>query len=156
MSFYGCIFWFCFDILLPNESSDWELSFKHTLQVGHIQFRGNSPSKTSNSRLNSKMELLIKKMCIKLPIHTNKWQKKVLSNEDIDKTKDDYSLGLHLVNEHYSVERGDFNRYFKVQIMENCSPSNLEKKEHLLIHKFKTLYPIGLNKNNPFGLSVIS
>jgi hypothetical protein len=81
---------------------------------------------------------------------------KVLSNEDIDETKDDYSLGLHLVNEHYSVERGDFNRHFKVQIMENCSPSNLEKKEHLLIHKFKTLYPIGLNKNNPFGLSVIS
>ena len=37
-----------------------------------------------------------------------------------------------------------------------CSPSNLEKKEHLFIHKFKTLYPIGLNKYNPFGLAVIT
>ena len=81
---------------------------------------------------------------------------KVLTNEAVDETKDDYSLGLHLVNEHNSVEREDFNRHFKVQIVENCSPSNLDKKEHLFIHKFKTLYPIGLNRNNPFGLSVIT
>ena len=81
---------------------------------------------------------------------------KVLTNEAVDETKDDYSLGLHLVNEHNSVEREDFNRHFKVHIVENCSPSNLDKKEHLFIHKFKTLYPIGLNRNNPFGLSVIT
>ena len=59
---------------------------------------------------------------------------RVLSNEDVDETRDDYSLGLHLMNEHNSIEREDFNRHFKVQILENCSPSNLEKNEHLFIH----------------------
>ena len=81
---------------------------------------------------------------------------KVLNKEDIDETSDDYSLGLHLVNEHGCGDRGDFNEHFHVQIIENCSPSSLEKKELLYIHKFKTLYPVGLNKNNPFGLSVLS
>ena len=81
---------------------------------------------------------------------------KVLNNEEIDETSDDYSLGLHLVHEHGCSNRGDFNKNFQVQIVENCSPSSLEKKEHLYIHKFKTLYPVGLNKNNPFGLSILS
>ena len=71
-------------------------------------------------------------------------------------TKDDYSLGLHLVHEHHVVDREDFNKYFRVQILENFRPSALEKKEHLYIHKYKTLYPVGLNKNNPFGLSILS
>ena len=81
---------------------------------------------------------------------------KVLAHEEIDETKDDYSLGLHLVHEHHVVDREDFNKHFRVQILENCSPSALEKKEHLHIHKYKTLYPVGLNKNNPFGLSILS
>ena len=81
---------------------------------------------------------------------------KVLANEDVDESSDDYSLGLHLVREHGSVDRTDFNKLFSVQIVENCSPSSLEKKEHLYIHKYNTLYPIGLNKINPFGLSLLS
>ena len=81
---------------------------------------------------------------------------KVLNNEEIDESSDDYSLGLHLAHEHGCGNRGDFNKHFQVQIVENCSPSSLEKKEHLYIHKFKTLYPVGLNKNNPFGLSILS
>ena len=36
------------------------------------------------------------------------------------------------------------------------SPSDLEKKEHLYIHKLETLYPLGLNKDNPFGLPILS
>ena len=88
--------------------------------------------------------------------HRGNYYKVLMNNDEVDETKDDYSLGLHLVNEHNSVDRKDFNRHYRVQIVENCSPSNLEKKEHLYIHKFKTLYPIGLNKNNPFGLSVLS
>ena len=79
-----------------------------------------------------------------------------MSNGDVDETRDDYSLGPHLINEHNFVEGEDFIRHFKVNILENCSRSNLEKKEHLFIHKFKTLYPIGLNKNNPFGLALIT
>jgi hypothetical protein len=81
---------------------------------------------------------------------------KILNNEEIDELSDDYSLGLHLVHEHGCGDRGDFNKHYQIQIIENCSPSALEKKEHLYIHKFKTLYPVGLNKNNPFGLSILS
>ena len=81
---------------------------------------------------------------------------KVLEGGDVDLSSDDYSLGLHLLNDHGATDRRDFNNSFQVQIVEICSPASLEKKEHLYIHKYKTLYPIGLNKINPFGLSVLS
>ena len=77
-------------------------------------------------------------------------------HEDVDVLSDGYSLGLHLVNEHGCVDEADFNRLYKVQIVENCSPSSLEKKEHCYIHKYNTLSPIGLNKMNPFGLPILS
>ena len=81
---------------------------------------------------------------------------KILDAINIDESKDDYSLGLHLVHEHGCVDREDFNTHFTVLIVENCSPSRLEKLEHMYIHKYKTLNPFGLNKVNPFGLSVLS
>ena len=81
---------------------------------------------------------------------------KVLEGRDMDLSSDDYSLGLHLLNDHGATDRRDFDNSFQVQIVEICSPASLEKKEHLYIHKYKTLYPIGLNKINPFGLSVLS
>ena len=81
---------------------------------------------------------------------------KVLRNENIDISSDDYALGLHLVNEHGLSDPGDFNKYYHVQLMEVCSPSLLEKKEHNYIHGYNTLYPIGLNKINPFGLPRLS
>ena len=37
-----------------------------------------------------------------------------------------------------------------------CSRSLLEKKEHNYIHGYNTLYPIGLNKINPFGIPRLS
>ena len=80
----------------------------------------------------------------------------VLQKEDIDESKDDYSLGLHLVNEHGCSDPGDFNKNYNIQIKEVCSPSLLEKKEHNYIHGYNTLYPIGLNKVNPFGLTRLS
>ena len=82
---------------------------------------------------------------------------KVLQNdEEVDDNNDDYSLGLHLVNEHGCVDREDFDELYNLQILENCRPADLEKKEHLYIHKFETLYPLGLNKINPFGLPILS
>ena len=81
---------------------------------------------------------------------------KVLGNEEeINFSSDDYSLGLHLVHEHGCHNTADFNRLYNVQILEICSPSNLEKKEHTYIHRYNTLYPIGLNKINPFGLPIL-
>ena len=90
------------------------------------------------------------------PTSSRNFYKLLNNDEDVDETSDDYSLGLHLINEHGCSNKEDFNKHLQVQIVENCSPSTLEKKEHLYIHKFKTLYPVGLNKNNPFGLSVLS
>ena len=82
---------------------------------------------------------------------------KVLRNDDgVDVSADDYSLGLHLTQEHGCTNNTDFNKLYNVQILENCRPSSLEKKEHNYIHKYKTLYPIGLNKMNPFGLPILS
>ena len=79
---------------------------------------------------------------------------KLLDNEeDIDFSKDDYSLGLHLKHEHGCSNPTEFDRHYKIQILEICSPSLLEKKEHNYIHGYNTLYPIGLNKFNPFGLT---
>ena len=78
------------------------------------------------------------------------------SSTDVAFSKDDYSLGLHLFHEHGHGDKEDFNRYYRVQTLEVCSPSRIEKKEHYYIHGYNTLHPIGLNKVNPFGLSRLS
>ena len=94
-------------------------------------------------------------ICKRMSGHRDKFYV-VLAGSEVDETNDDYSLGLHLVHEHGVVDRTDFDKHYQVHIVENCSPSSLEKKEHLYIHKFNTLYPVGLNKINPFGLSRLS
>ena len=55
----------------------------------------------------------------------------VLAGGEVDESSDDYSLGLHLVHEHGVDDREDFDKLLSIQIGENCSPSTLEKKEHL-------------------------
>ena len=80
----------------------------------------------------------------------------VLDGKSVDEASDDYSLGLHLVHEHGVVDREDFNNLFSLHIVEKCSPAHLEKKEHLYIHKFKTLTPFGLSKVIAFGLPLLS
>ena len=88
--------------------------------------------------------------------HRECFYKVLRMDDDVDTANDDYSLGLHLVNEHHCTSKEDFDELFTVQILENCSPSTLEKKEHINIHRFNTLFPLGLNKVNPFGLPVLS
>ena len=87
--------------------------------------------------------------------HRDCYYKVLRNDEDVDTSSDDFSLGLYLVNEHNCTDREDFDELYNVQILENCRPSDLEKKEHLYIHKYDTLYPLGLNKINPFGLPVL-
>ena len=70
--------------------------------------------------------------------------------EDVNFQSDDYSLGLYLVNEHGCIDEADFNRLHKVQILESCSLSSLEKKEYCYIHEYNIFFPIGLNKIEPF------
>ena len=88
--------------------------------------------------------------------HRDNYYKVLRKDDDVDVDSDDYSLGLHLANEHGCTDKEDFDKHYNVQILENCSPSALEKKEHMYIHKLNTLYPIGLNKINPFGLPILS
>ena len=70
-----------------------------------------------------------------------------------DITNDEYSLGVHLVD-HGFRDHADFNRVYKISIIENCSPRVIEVKENNYIHLLKTLRPMGLNTVNPFGLAM--
>ena len=74
----------------------------------------------------------------------------------IDPDSDEFSLGLHLFHEHGLRSESDFDATFTIYILEKCSPSLLDKREHILIHKYNTLYPFGLNKVNPFGIALMT
>ena len=80
---------------------------------------------------------------------------KVIRNEDVDAFSDDFSLGIHLLHEHGCSDPPDFDIKYNLQILKNVSPRPLEKCEHVFIHKFRTLAPLGLNKTNLFGLTVL-
>ena len=81
---------------------------------------------------------------------------KVLRSDNIDTNLDDFSLGLHLLHDHGLEDPKCFNDTYETTILEVCSPSLLERKEHCFIHKFNTLFPHGLNRMNPFGLPRLS
>ena len=81
----------------------------------------------------------------------------ILRNENVDESMDDYSVGLNLTQDFHGLSApGDFNKHYSVCILEVCSRSSLEEKEHNYIHGYNTLHPIGLNKVNPFGLPRLS
>lgn len=68
---------------------------------------------------------------------------------------DEYSLGIHLHDEHSISDPNGLDNHFKFTILENSSPRDLCKKEHLWIQKLRTLYPHGLNLISPFGLPLL-
>ena len=68
---------------------------------------------------------------------------------------DTYSLGAHLIDEHGCTNRKDFNKFYDVFILMNCSPSNLEVNEHKFIQRLKTLKPFGINSVDPFGIPLL-
>ena len=77
----------------------------------------------------------------------------VQADIDSETNNDDiYSLGIHLVNDHNVKDKGDFNKFYRVLILSNCSPSSLEAKEHEFIHKPKSLRPSGINRTNSFSI----
>ena len=74
-----------------------------------------------------------------------------------DNDDDDiYSLGIHLCSEHGCTNETDFNKYYRVLILETVSPKQMEVKEHLWIHKTKSLWPLGINRSNPFSIPLLS
>ena len=68
---------------------------------------------------------------------------------------DIYSLGLHLIKDHQKTNKENFNEFFRVLILQSCSPSTLEVKEHKWIHKLNSLKPLGINSSNPFNIPII-
>ena len=70
-------------------------------------------------------------------------------NEDAD--KDEYVPGMHLYKDHGLKIFEDFNTSYEVIILEKCTPSSLDVKEHFWIQKLRTFSPFGLNSVDPYG-----
>ena len=68
----------------------------------------------------------------------------------------EYSLGLHLIENHNLTSKNDFENSYKLFLLETCSPKNLEVNEHKFIHKLNTLKPHGLNAVDPFGIPLLN
>ena len=68
--------------------------------------------------------------------------------------EDEQALGIHLVDHGFS-EDSLFDKYYKVCVLEICSPKVLEVKEHTYIHKLNSLRPNGLNVSNPFSIPLL-
>ena len=68
---------------------------------------------------------------------------------------DEYTLGLHLIEDHGLCNKTDFENVYSVFILDTCSPNNLEIMEHRFIHSVRTLKPHGLNAVDPFGIPLL-
>ena len=60
------------------------------------------------------------------------------------------------LKEHNCDDKGDFNKFFRVCLLEICSPMILAVREHFYIHKYSTLRPNGINTSNPFGIPILT
>ena len=84
--------------------------------------------------------------------HRRAFLKIINGNDKVDLENDEFSIGAHLHSEHGLKNYSDFNDNISVCILENCSPNEIELKEHKYIHLLKTLRPLGMNTNNPFKI----
>ena len=72
-----------------------------------------------------------------------------------DLDDDDHLLGLHLFFQHSIRERAGFNESYVFTILEDCSPRELDAKEHKWIQQLKAIKPFGLNSHDPFGIPLL-
>ena len=88
------------------------------------------------------------------------FQKKYSENRHIvdnlnESEKDKYSLATHLHIEHGIIGNTCLDDNYNFTILEKCTPSSLDVKEHLWIQKIRTLIPHGLNLNSPLGFPLL-
>ena len=81
-----------------------------------------------------------------------KKQGKVKLNNDKDAEK--YALGIHLFEDHKLDQ--NFNDAFKVYILEVTQPRIMDIREHMWIHRLKSITPGGLNLGSTYGLPLLS
>ena len=72
-----------------------------------------------------------------------------------DLDDEDHLLGLHLYFKHNIRDRKGFNASYRFTILENCNPRSIDLKEHLWIHRLKTIKPYGINSHDPFGIPMV-
>ena len=77
------------------------------------------------------------------------------SQSNQNKNEDEYSLALHLVEDHKLFNKSDFSEVYRVFILDTCSPKILEIQEHRYIHKLRTVKPHGINSVDPFGIPLL-
>ena len=78
-----------------------------------------------------------------------------VDNKPFQLDNDDFALGSHLFHEHGCSERSDFNKFYKICILEICSLKVIEVKEHKYIHKLNSLTPNGINISNPLSIPLL-
>ena len=89
--------------------------------------------------------------------HRQKFFELIRQNGEIseDADKDEYALGMHLYKDHGLQDFEHFNSSYELTLLEKCTPSSLDMKEHFWIQKLRTLNPFGLNSVDPYGLPLL-
>ena len=73
------------------------------------------------------------------------------NNVNLLEIDDEQILGAHLFLKHNKQDASDFNNCYTVDILSNCNPKYIRKREQHFISKLKTLTPYGLNQCNSIG-----
>ena len=76
----------------------------------------------------------------------------IAENDDDEDDSDEKALAEHLFSEHGINDVSTFNESFSFTILE-VNPKNLQKCEQMWVNRLVTLYPFGLNRDKPCGVS---
>ena len=87
--------------------------------------------------------------------HRNKFQECRRKRGKTMKTNDDHLLGLHILYQHGLQEPNAFDKSYVFTVLDECSPVDLDRKEHQWIQKLKCVVPYGLNAQDPFGIPIV-